>query len=134
VQLLTMKTLPALLFACAALAARADCTLPLPEKDKTVGDYLMKINRGGEQSVTAQLHTALHDLVEYSPMGCSDAEPDDAYSRFRIRAASRDEKGCAWLKLGIVPPNAAAGRVPTLVLCAPANARVGGWACRFEKM
>lgn len=65
--------------------------------------------------------------------GCSDAEPDDAYSRFRILAGSRDEKGCAWLHLGIVPPGAAAGRKPTPVVCAPANARVGGWSCRFEK-
>lgn len=128
-----MKILPALLLACAALTARAGCPLPLPDKGKTVSNYLMKINRGGAGSVTAQLHTALFDLIEYSPMGCGDAEPDDAYSRFRIRTASRDEKNCAWLKLGIVPPGAAAGRVPTPVLCAPASARVGGWSCRFEK-
>lgn len=128
-----LKILLATLLACAALTARADCPLPLPEKSSTVNDYLRQINRGGEGSVTAQVHTALFDLVEYSPMGCGDAEPDDAYSRFRIRAASRDEKGCAWLKLGIVPPNAAASRVPTPVLCTPANARVGGWSCRFEK-
>lgn len=128
-----MKILTAALLACAALTARADCPLPLPEKNSTVGDYLRLINRGGEGSTTAQAHAALFDLVEYSPMGCGDAEPDDAYSRFRIRTASRDEKGCAWLKLGIVPPGAVANRPPTPVLCTPANARVGGWSCRFEK-
>lgn len=128
-----MKILPALLLACAALPALGECPLPLPAKGKTVNEYLMQLNRGGEASLAAQLHTALYDLVEYTPMGCSDAEPDDAYSRFRIRTASRDEKGCAWLKLGIVPPNAAAARKPTPVLCAPASARVGGWACRFGK-
>lgn len=128
-----MRILLAALLACAGFAARADCPLPLPEKNSTVGDYLRLINRGGEGSVTAQAHTALFDLVEYSPMGCGDAEPDDAYSRFRIRTASRDEKGCAWLKLGIVPPGASASRQPTPVLCAPASARVGGWSCRFGK-
>ena len=128
-----MKLLPALLLACAALPALADCALPLPARGRTVNEYLMQLNRGGETSLTAQVHTALFDLVEYSPMGCGDAEPDDSYSRFRIRTASRDEKGCAWLKLGIVPPNAAANRKPTPVLCTPANARVGGWSCRFKK-
>lgn len=128
-----MRILLGILLACAALTAEAGCELPLPEKHGTVADYLRLINRGGEGSVTAQVHTALFDLVEYTPMGCSDAEPDDAYGRFRIRTASRDEKGCTWLKLGIVPPNADAGRKPTPVLCAPANARVGGWSCRFGK-
>lgn len=129
-----MRILIGTVLACAALAAGADCALPLPEKNSTVADYLRQINRGSEGSVTAQAHTALFDLVEYTPMGCSDAEPDDAYSRFRIVAASRDERGCAWLKLGIVPPNADAGRKPTPVLCGPAaGARVGGWACRFGK-
>lgn len=128
-----MKILPVALLACAAFAARADCALPLPEKNSSVGDYLRLINRGGEGSITAQAHAALFDLVEYSPMGCGDAEPDDAYSRFRIRAARRDEKNCAWLKLGIVPPGAAAGRTPTPVLCSPSGARIGGWSCRFEK-
>ena len=80
-----MKILPALLLACAALPALADCALPLPGKGRTVIEYLMQINRGGETSLTAQVHAALFDLVEYSPMGCGDAEPDDSYSRFRIR-------------------------------------------------
>ncbi len=128
-----MKILPALLLACAALTAWAECALPLPGKGKTVNEYLMQLNRGDEASLTVQVRAALFDLVEYSPMGCGDAEPDDAYSRFRIRTASRDEKGCAWLKLGIVPPNASASRNPTPVLCAPASARIGGWACRFGK-
>lgn len=128
-----MRILLGVLLACAALTAGADCVLPLPEKHSTVADYLRLINRGGEGSVTAQVHTALFDLVEYTPMGCSDAEPDDAYSRFRIITAIRDEKGCAWLKLGIVPPGAGANRKPTPVLCEPASARVGGWACRFGK-
>jgi hypothetical protein len=132
-QLLTMKALLAALLAGAALSAQAACALPMPEKNGTINDYLRLINRGGEGSLTAQVHTALFDLVEYSPMGCSDAEPDDAYSRFRIITAIRDEKGCAWLKLGIVPPGAAASRKPTPVLCEPASARVGGWACRFGK-
>jgi hypothetical protein len=126
-----MKILSMALLACAALTARADCPLPLPEKNSTINDYLRLINRGGEGSVTAQVHTALFDLVEYSPMGCSDAEPDDAYNRFRIRTAGRDERNCAWLKLGIVPPAAPATRTPTPVLCAPASARVGGWSCKF---
>jgi hypothetical protein len=128
-----MRLLPALLLACAALTARADCPLPLPEKNSTIIDYLRLINRGNESSVTAQVHTALFDLVEYTPMGCSDAEPDDAYSRFRIRTASRDEKNCSWLKLGIVPPGAPASRAATPVICTPASSRVGGWSCRFEK-
>ncbi|MCA1973706.1 MAG: hypothetical protein LDL44_12775 [Caenispirillum sp.] len=128
-----MRILLGTLLACAALTAGADCVLPLPEKNSTVADYLRQINRGAEGSVTAQAHTALFDLVEYTPMGCSDAEPDDAYSRFRIVAANRDEKNCAWLKLGIVPPGAPPSRAPTLVLCAPATTRVGGWACRFGK-
>jgi hypothetical protein len=128
-----MKILSMALLACAALTAQADCALPLPEKHSTINDYLRLINRGGEGSVSAQLHTALHDLVEYTPMGCSDAEPDDAYSRFRIRTASRDERNCAWLRLGIVPPGASASRQPTAVHCAPASARVGGWACRLER-
>lgn len=127
------KVLLAVLLACAALPALADCALPLPKKNATVADYLREINRGPEASLPAQVHTALFDLLEYTPMGCSDAEPDDAYSKFRIRAASRDEKGCAWLRLGIVPPGAVASRVPTAVICTPARARVGGWSCRFEK-
>lgn len=128
-----MKTLFLALLACAALTARADCSLPLPEKNSPINDYLRSINRGSEGSLTAQVHSALFDLVEYTPMGCSDAEPDDAYGRFRIVAASRDDKGCAWLKLGVVPPGAAASRAPTPVLCAPASARFGGWSCRFGK-
>jgi len=128
-----MKILSMALLACAALTAQADCPLPLPAKNSTINDYLRLINRGSEGSVTAQVHTALFDLVEYTPMGCSDAEPDDAYSRFRIRTASRDERSCAWLKLGIVPPGASATRAPTPVICTPASARVGGWSCRFEK-
>lgn len=128
-----MRHILTILLACIVLTARAGCALPLPGKGKTVNEYLMQLNRSGEASLAAQLHTALFDLVEYTPMGCSDAEPDDAYSKFRIRTSSRDEKGCAWLKLGIVPPNADANRKPTPVLCAPASARVGGWACRFGK-
>lgn len=125
------RAIAGLLFTTALAAPAAECPMPLPEKNSTVSDYLRQINRGSDSSVTAQLHAALYDLIEYSPMGCSDAEPDDAYSRFRVRTASRDEKGCAWLRLGIVPPGAAAGRKPTPVLCTLANARVGGWSCRF---
>lgn len=119
---------------CALTGHAAECTLPLPGKDKTINDYLMQINRGDERSISAQAHTALHDLVEYSPMGCGDAEPDDAYRKFRIITASRDEKNCNWLRLGIVPPGAAADRPPTPVLCTQASTRVGGWACRFEPL
>ncbi|MFA7293042.1 MAG: hypothetical protein WC023_12450 [Rhodocyclaceae bacterium] len=120
----------ALLFYAGSTLA-TPCDIPLPGKGRTLNDYLMQINRGDEKSTTAQLHTALHDLVEYSPMGCGDAEPDDAYGKFLIRSARRDEKECRWLHLGVTPPGAAADRPPTQVLCEPSKNRVGGWSCRF---
>lgn len=127
-----MKKLLLMLFLLATIGrAAAECAIPLPKAGALISDYLMQINRGDEESLAAQVHEALHDLVEYSPMGCGDAEPDDAYAKFRVRQASRDEKHCTWLRLGIVPPGAAADRPPTPVVCAPANNRVGGWACKF---
>jgi hypothetical protein len=118
-----------LFFSGSTLAA--SCDIPLPGKGKTLNDYLMQINRGGDESLIAQLHSALHDLVEYSPMGCGDAEPDDAYGKFPIRSAQRDEKSCRWLHLGVVPPGAAANRPPTRVICEPSRGRISGWSCRF---
>lgn len=119
------------LFLTASAVSAAECELPLPAKNQSVNDYLMLINRGDERSTAAQAHAALRDLIEYTPMGCGDAEPDDAYRSFRIRTATRDVNGCSWLRLGIVPPRATADRPPTSVLCAPASARIGGWSCRF---
>lgn len=128
-----MPRLPILLplLISSALAVASDCAIPLPKEGATVEDYLRQTNRSDEKSLAAQVHSALYDLVEYSPMGCGDAEPDDAYTKFRIRHASRDDRQCAWLRLGIVPPGASAERPPTPVVCAPASSRVGGWACKF---
>lgn len=121
-----------LMICCPSFALAATiCDIPMPKAGATVGEYLMQTNRSDEKSLAAQIHSALFDLVEYSPMGCGDAEPDDAYTKFRIRTANRDEKRCAWLQLGIVPPAAKAERPPTPVICEPASKRIGGWGCRF---
>lgn len=130
-MLTTMRALCFVLLTAGVGTAAAECELPLPAGGAKVGDYLMQINRSDERSIAAQVHVALHDLVEYSPMGCGDAEPDDSYRNFTIRSAVRDERDCRWLRLAISPANAAVERAPTPLLCTPSTVRGGGWACRF---
>jgi hypothetical protein len=103
----------------------AECQIVLPPPGTIVGDWVAKL-REHKELTPRQLGEALWEVVEYTPMGCSDVSGEIGYDSFVIRHVAAE--GCLRVRIGIVPPDAPPDRVPTPLTCGPAK-NSPGWAC-----
>jgi hypothetical protein len=109
----------------AAPALSAECQIPLPPPGTIVGDWVAKLRAHGEKIPRAR-GEALWEVVEYTPMGCSDVSGEIGYDAFSIRHIAAE--GCSRVRMGIVPPDSPSDRVPTPITCGPAKSSPG-WDC-----